>query len=306
MPPLLAANFTALGLTLAGLAVLLTVLHLVERVAGGYVSRKIGWNGVLLTGWLGVPVHELGHLLVAKLVGHRVVGWKLFDPDPVSGTLGYVRHAPSQENGWQRAGNFYVGIAPLLAGGGVLFALLCWMVPYAELAQVVRSATRPLMRVETLGELLDAFSVWPGLVWRLAEIVWEHRSAWLPVQIYAGLCVASHLSPSSDDLQETGFGALLSLAAVGLGVAALALVGVSASAMLALLAPLTMLVLAAALFQGLYALAVAGLTALGRRLRRARGSKRSSRDARTCGPIAQVRAARRRGTRFQAPSRART
>ena len=90
MRPLAYANALSLLLVVAGAALLLVALHALERRASRYVAHRLGWRGVLVTAWLGVPCHELGHLAMARLFGHRIVAWRLFDPDPTSGTLGYV------------------------------------------------------------------------------------------------------------------------------------------------------------------------------------------------------------------------
>ncbi len=58
-----------------------------------------------------MPLHELSHLVTAKLFGHRIVGVAFFDPDPATGTLGYVRHAYSKRTPLQLVGNFVIGIA---------------------------------------------------------------------------------------------------------------------------------------------------------------------------------------------------
>ncbi|MEZ4272306.1 MAG: hypothetical protein R3C68_13050 [Myxococcota bacterium] len=50
----------------------------VERATARYVSKRLGWRGVLFTAWVGVPVHELSHLFFARLFRHRIISWKLF------------------------------------------------------------------------------------------------------------------------------------------------------------------------------------------------------------------------------------
>jgi hypothetical protein len=41
-------------------------------------------------GWIGTPVHELGHALFCVLFGHTIQDMKLFKPDKADGTLGYI------------------------------------------------------------------------------------------------------------------------------------------------------------------------------------------------------------------------
>ena len=40
----------------------------------------------------------------------------LFSPDPVTGRSGYVRHSWHAGSPYQKAGNFFIGIAPMITG----------------------------------------------------------------------------------------------------------------------------------------------------------------------------------------------
>lgn len=249
-------NLIALAVTLLAACGLLALLHLQERVVGRYLSHNLGWRSVLVTGWLGVPVHELGHLLFAAIFGHRVVAWRLFEPDPVSGTLGYVRHAHSRRSLYQVLGNVFIAAGPLVTGGLVLGATLYWMLPGEILAALGRDAL-------ALGSLDDLPRQVRDLGLGLAVKVWQHRTPWLPLQLYLAICVASHLCPSTADLSGAlaGLGVLLALLALAAGLCGLQ--GINTGGMVALTLPLLLLLLAAGLFQGLYVAVVAvglGLT----------------------------------------------
>ena len=77
----------ALPVALGLLALLTLLLHLVERRVSRRLSHRFGWRSVLVTGWLGVPLHELSHLAMCWVFRHRIVAYRLFDPDPRTGTL---------------------------------------------------------------------------------------------------------------------------------------------------------------------------------------------------------------------------
>src|SRR5262249_26871125 len=163
-------------------------LNAVERASGRVVAHHLGWRGVLITGWLGVPLHELAHLVTAKLFGHRIVGVAFFDPDPSTGTLGYVRHAHAKRTAWQTVGNAFIGVAPLLTGAMALGLLLAWMVRPSTLVPLLVTPARRLHDVADLRLVArDALLV----VWRLVRAVWQQRTWWLPLQLYLGICVAS-------------------------------------------------------------------------------------------------------------------
>ena len=271
MLPLLTQNILQIALTLCGLAGLLALLHLSEQAAGRFLSHRLGWNALLVTGWLGVPVHELSHLALCKLFGHRVIAYRLFAPDPVSGTLGFVRHGYSRRSTWQLLGGLFIGLAPVLLGGPLLLALLAWMVTPAELL----SLGRELLVAGDDAPALEAASAGFGIVGTLAQLIWQHRSPWLPLQLYLAVCLASHLSPGMADLKGALPGALLALALLILGVGAATHLGLTLTAVPALLAPMVLIVLASALFQGLYVAGVWGVLRVMERGRKTRRSRRA-------------------------------
>jgi len=238
------------GLTLVGLIALLGWLHLQERLSGRYLAHKLGWRAVLITGWLGVPVHELAHLITAKLFGHRIIAWKLFEPDPVSGTLGYVRHAYSRQNLWQVLGTLFIGLAPLALGGLLLSGLLVWMLPPPALNTLVRQAQE--LSIGAANGAQDLPRGLQALLWGFCTALWVNRTWWLPLQLYLGICIASHLCPSPGDLAGAWPGSVLGTI-LTLGVVALqSSRGVSLAVAGSVLIPLLLLTLATTLFQGLY------------------------------------------------------
>jgi len=82
-----------------------------------------------LTGFIGVPVHELSHALVCILFGMRITRIAFFQPNSATGTLGYVEYRFSPYSIRHAFGQALQGIAPLLAGAVIVGLLLgnWWM-----------------------------------------------------------------------------------------------------------------------------------------------------------------------------------
>lgn len=243
-------NLTHLGATALACTALLALLHLQERAVSRYVAHRLGWRAVLLTGWLGVPLHELSHLVTAKLFGHRVVAFKLFDPDPVSGTLGYVRHAYARRSAWQIAGTFFVAVAPVAAGALALGALLAWMIPPGDRSGFGWAVTRTAATPEAFLLELGAAACTAG------EAIWRHRTLWLPLQVYLCVAVACHMAPSRSDFAGAWPGLLVLALLLAGGAALAALRGVSLGGGEQLVALLIIVHLATGAFLSLFALGV--------------------------------------------------
>jgi len=185
-----------LGGTLVVLVLLLWILGRIERRSGAILSHHLGCNGVLATAWLGVPLHELSHLGAALLFRHRIVSFSLLDPDPLSGTLGYVRHARRPGSAWQLLGSAVIPVAPVLGGAAALLGLVAWALSPGVLLGLWR-ATPPLAPGADLPATATTLARHLG-AWTSALAA--HRTHWLPLQLYLGVCVASHMAPSRADL----------------------------------------------------------------------------------------------------------
>ncbi len=96
------------------------VLGIIENRSNFYVQRAFGWKGIMLTAWIGTPVHELGHLLMCYLFRHEVSEFKLFDRKAKDGVLGYVNHRWNTKSLYQKIGNFFIGMGPIFSGTAAL------------------------------------------------------------------------------------------------------------------------------------------------------------------------------------------
>ncbi len=72
------------------------LLGYLESLTRMYWSRAFG-KGFLLTAWIGVPIHELGHAIMCVLFRHKIVATQFFPTDTSQGALGYVQHQYNQK-----------------------------------------------------------------------------------------------------------------------------------------------------------------------------------------------------------------
>lgn len=79
-----------------------------------------------ITGAIGTPVHECAHALFCLIFGHKITEIKLFQINSADGTLGYVNHSYNPQNIYQKIGNFFIGVAPIIVISEVLY-LLAWL-----------------------------------------------------------------------------------------------------------------------------------------------------------------------------------
>ncbi len=177
--------------------------------------RTFGWKSLLLTGWLGTPIHELSHAAAALVFGHRISEMRLFKPDPATGQLGYVKHTYNPRNPYATIlGNAIIPVAPLF-GGALVMLVLTMLLAQDFLPQTAAPTTstpatqsRSIQPVNSgaVGEnKVDYFRRF--LRTALSISTWKRWQFY--VYLYGVFCIAMHLSPSRQDFRNFSKPALI-------------------------------------------------------------------------------------------------
>jgi hypothetical protein len=192
-------------LILLGPGFLLTlILHFETSFIQNRAVNSLGMGWYLgLFGWLGTIVHELGHALFCIIFGHKITDMKLFHPDPETGTLGYVKHFYNRANIYQLAGNFFIGIGPILLGTAVIFVLAYILLGLNSFSvgSNFSSTSFQINSWDTLKELLQ--SLWTSSGQLFTGIFsWQHITSWqLYVFIYLVFAIGSSITLSTPDIK---------------------------------------------------------------------------------------------------------
>lgn len=197
----------AFGATVGVLVLCGLILGFVEGKSTTYLYGLFGWGGIVVTGLVGTPIHELGHFLMCKLFGFHVSEVALFRPiaGRTDGVLGFVRYSYDKGSLWQRLGCFFVGIAPMVLGVAAILLILRFLTPEIfhstrdRLAQAVRRGGGPLALVGA------AFSGFFGGLVRL-------RGAGIArglVCLYLLFSISTHMTLSPADLSGAAVGLIV-------------------------------------------------------------------------------------------------
>lgn len=103
----------------------------IQKISNKSIIRMFGEKGIWVVHAIGTPIHELSHLLMCLLFGHKVREVKLFRSIALrdDGVLGYVKSSSNSKNIYQNIGNFFIGSAPLFIGGLAIFSIFLLLLP---------------------------------------------------------------------------------------------------------------------------------------------------------------------------------
>ena len=198
------------------------LLHFMGRSTRVVFHRSVGVKLHLrLTGWIGVPVHELGHALFCLLFRHKITEMKLYIPNPQGDTLGYVRHEWNAKSRYQNIGRFFIAIGPMLLGMMALWFLSRFMVrDFREMFSGAWLQNELMARDLREGELLGFLTAYfASLRDMLRAVALSDRlgDGWFWVFLYLSISVASFMGLSPTDIKNARSGLVfIALAVLGL------------------------------------------------------------------------------------------
>ncbi len=186
------------------------LLYLFSRLTRN-VFRNSGYQrlDIYFTGWIGTPVHELGHAIFCLLFCHRITEMKLFGPNSEDGTLGYIRHSYNKKSIYQRIGLFFIGAGPIIFGSLVLYALLYLCLPVRpEISGIISPADFAETGIGHWMKLLR--TLFTGGIHILSDIFSSanFNSVLFWIFIYVSFCISSHIQLSPPDLKSMFSGLL--------------------------------------------------------------------------------------------------
>ncbi|WP_456275143.1 hypothetical protein [Bacillus sp. AK128] len=184
------------------------IIGWIERKIHTYLVRAFGPRGILLTAWIGTPIHELGHLVQCFIWGHRVKKVKLLQVHAPNGVLGYVEHQYNLNSLYHQVGNFFIGIGPIISGIGSLILGMYVFIPEAFqifTASLHQNITIDYYSVEYMvWSTLDTVILLMTSMFTLDHLF--HPLFW--IYLVLAMCISSHMALSKQDIKGSARGLL--------------------------------------------------------------------------------------------------
>ena len=194
--------------------ILALCMHVVStRLKAGVWSLLGRRLYLLIFGWLGICMHELGHAIMCVVFGHKVKKLQLFAPDAAAGTLGYVQHSFNPHNPYQVIGNFFIALGPIILGTIAIWAAAVILLPQGVMLLDISWNWRDFQSLESFWRLsVNTWNTSADLFQNIFTTrIWTRWQTWLFAYIMAS--VGSGISLSWSDISGglEGFGAFFAL-----------------------------------------------------------------------------------------------
>lgn len=175
------------------------IISLLNRVFYRLVGA--GRVTVYLTGIIGTPIHELSHAAFCILFGHRITDMSLFRIDDRTGVLGYVNHAYNPRNPYHVLGNYFIGVAPLILGGGAILLLMKHLIPaaYIEFDKYIDAFVMLSEEGISANWFAYCYGVMRGMLSVLISLISTDAFYW--IFILLALCISLHMTLSGADIK---------------------------------------------------------------------------------------------------------
>ncbi|WP_243521172.1 hypothetical protein [Bacillus pseudomycoides] len=176
------------------------LLGYLESLTRKYWTSAFGRKGFLLSAWIGVPIHELGHAIMCVVFRHQIVAMQLFPTNTNNGYLGYVRHQYNQRSIYQRIGNFFIGIAPIFSGMAILILLMYYFVPqsYSVFIHALETNTQSTsINIDMLQSIVSSSFLLLKSLFTIHNL--STPSFWL--FLFIAICMSAHIALSKPDIE---------------------------------------------------------------------------------------------------------
>jgi hypothetical protein len=175
-------------------------------------QRSFGRTAIMITGFIGVPIHELSHAIAAFLFAHRIDAIKLFQKPDEEGVMGYVSHSYHKNSIYQQVGNFFIGVAPIFGGTISMIVLMRIILPEAYHSFVIlleQSADYTVFNKAVILGILTSYVDLIKIIFHAGNL----RNPYYYLFLFVLIAISSHISLSPADMKGAarGMGAVFIL-----------------------------------------------------------------------------------------------
>lgn len=173
------------------------LIYCVNQIFLKVIKNRVSY---IVTGLIGTPLHELSHAVMCIIFAHKINDIKLFQMPDEDGVMGYVENNYNPRNIYQLMGNFFIGVAPIICGAGIIYLLIMLLLPNAH--NEINQYLNDYVVIRTKDSSISFFAYEMKVLYELFKIVlFEIKTGilWFIFVILA-LCISQHMQLSPADI----------------------------------------------------------------------------------------------------------
>ncbi|QAA33995.1 hypothetical protein [Clostridium manihotivorum] len=170
--------------------------------------KSLGMKAIMITGVIGVPIHELSHAVLSLAFRHDIRRIKLFQKPDSNGVMGYVDHSYNPNSLYQQIGNFFIGVAPIFGGVITIIALMYLAIPstYNKFISVLFNSLHiTKIGKVTIEGLINSY----GMLIKSIFSAENFKNPYFYLFLILSICIASHISLSMADIKGASRGLIV-------------------------------------------------------------------------------------------------
>lgn len=168
-------------------------------------QRSFGIKAVMITGFIGVPIHELSHAIFSVLFAHKVIDVKLLQKPDEKGVMGYVTHTYNTRSIYQQIGNFFIGVAPIFGGVISIIILMRFIIPEAYnkfIHILIKNLHVTTLNKATIEIIMSSYGELIKNIFSLRNF----QNPYFFIFLFVAICISSHISLSFADIKGASKG----------------------------------------------------------------------------------------------------
>ena len=184
------------------------LLSLLSNLTRNKYSQTFGERfNIYWTGWIGTPIHEIGHAVFCIIFGLPIKKIQLFNPDPHALIRGYVSYAYQKNSLFKKVGIFFASAGPIILGTYLLYLAIYFLVPNGKIIiNSIKSWGNYLSNPASLLSQFDALFHSSFKTLGMFFSIENLTSVKFWIFIYLSLCISSHMQLSDTDMKGIWWG----------------------------------------------------------------------------------------------------
>lgn len=176
------------------------ILDILRNATLKNFRKSTGGKLIVLTAMIGVPIHELGHLIFAIIFRHKIIKVRLLQFKRNESTMGYVEHSYNPLSIYQQIGNFFIGIGPIIGGTLSIILLMKFLLPPLYKQFIDLSILNLNIKNLDIRLFIDIMYSYGKIMVNMVSLE-NLRNLNFIVFIILSICIFSHISLSKADIK---------------------------------------------------------------------------------------------------------